>query len=177
MSTNYKFIPEISPNQRNWQVKVIVAEKLAPKQAKHGNSRYQNMILMDLKVNINSFNVYSYFCKQYILYNLINFLFYPLSQGNKVYTTLYDGNITAFEDQLLLSKTYVISNALVKETKPEYRASNGDVQWIISGKTRVEELNENNMEFLFSTYTFTPFDQLDKYMDCDNDISISYTRS
>ncbi|CAA2992121.1 Hypothetical predicted protein [Olea europaea subsp. europaea] len=93
-------------------------------------------------------------------------------KGNKVHTTLYDGNIIAFEDQLLLSKTYIISNALVKDTKPEYRASNGDMQWTISRKTRIQEVDENNMEFLFSTYTFTPFDELERYMDCNNDISI-----
>ncbi|CAI9760519.1 unnamed protein product [Fraxinus pennsylvanica] len=45
-------------------------------------------------------------------------------QGNKVHATLYDGNINAFEDQLILSKTYIVSNALVKDTKPEYKAAN-----------------------------------------------------
>lgn len=90
-----------------------------------------------------------------------------------MHTTLYDGNINAFENQLLLGKTYVISNAIVKDTKPEYKALNDDFQWAITGKTRIQDLNENNMEFLFSTYTFTHFDQLEKYMDSNDDISSS----
>lgn len=141
MAGNFKFIPEISPTEKNWQAKLIVVEKFSPKQARHSSSRYQNMVLMDL-------------------------------QGNIVHTTLYDSNIIAFEDQLQLSKTYIVSNALVKDTKPEYRASNGNVQWIISGKTRIEEVNENHMEFLFSTFSFTPFPELEKHMDSNNDISI-----
>lgn len=134
MAANFKFIPQINPNERNWQAKVIVAEKFSPKQARHGTSKYQNMVLMDL-------------------------------QGNIVHTTLYDANIIAFEDQFHLSKTYIISNALVKDTKPEYRASNGNVQWIVSGKTRIQEIEENHMEFLFSTFSFTSFPELEKHMD------------
>ncbi|CAA2995760.1 Hypothetical predicted protein [Olea europaea subsp. europaea] len=51
MTSNYKLIQEINPNQKNWQATVIVAVKLASKQAKHSNSRYQNMVLMDLELN------------------------------------------------------------------------------------------------------------------------------
>ncbi|KAL2525922.1 Nucleic acid-binding [Abeliophyllum distichum] len=44
---------------------------------------------------------------------------------NKVQATIYDTNIQAFEDQLVPSKTYLISNAAVKPTKQQYRSSNG----------------------------------------------------
>lgn len=67
--------------------------------------------------------------KKYISSNIfIPFSVSHLVQGNKVHTTLYDGNITAFENQLLLSKTYIISNVVVKDTKAEYKALNGDFQ-------------------------------------------------
>ncbi|KAL2476429.1 Glucan 1 [Abeliophyllum distichum] len=46
-------------------------------------------------------------------------------QKNKIQATLFDNHITAFEDLLLLSKTYLISNATIKLTKPEYVASVG----------------------------------------------------
>ncbi|KAL2454075.1 Uncharacterized protein Adt_48423 [Abeliophyllum distichum] len=128
-------------DQRDWTTKIIVTEKLAPKIAKQNQSRYQHMILMDLK-------------------------------GNKVQATLYDANINAFEDQLILGKTYLISNATVRDTKHEYRSLVGEKQWTITGRTRIEELPEDNMALIFSTYEFTAFDELEKYMDSNKDISI-----
>ncbi|KAL2455154.1 FAD binding 3 domain-containing protein [Abeliophyllum distichum] len=130
MDEKFKLIPDIYPTQRDWTTKVIVTEKLAPKIAKQNQSRYQHMILMDLK-------------------------------GNKVQATLYDANINAFEDQLILGKTYLISNANL-----------GEKQWTITGRTRIEELPEDNMALIFSTYEFTAFDELEKFMDSNKDISI-----
>ncbi|KAL2492233.1 Uncharacterized protein Adt_27861 [Abeliophyllum distichum] len=141
MDEKFKLIPDIYPTQRDWTTKIIVTEKLAPKIAKQNQSRYQHMILMDLK-------------------------------GNKVQATLYDANINAFEDQLILGKTYLISNATVRDTKHEYRSLVGEKQWTITGRTRIEELPEDNMALIFSTYEFTAFDELEKYMDSNKDISI-----
>ncbi|KAL2456402.1 Nucleic acid-binding [Abeliophyllum distichum] len=93
-------------------------------------------------------------------------------QKNKIQATLFDNHITAFEDLLLLSKTYLISNATIKLTKPEYVASVGPIHWVITGKTRVIEIQEDNNALLSSTYNFTPFDKLKEYMDVDADISI-----
>ncbi|KAL2502675.1 replication protein A 70 kDa DNA-binding subunit B-like [Forsythia ovata] len=55
------------------------------------------------------------------------------NKGNKVQATIYDNNITAFQNKLLLSKTYLVSNATVKHTKAQYRSVAGDVQWTITG--------------------------------------------
>ncbi|KAL2517949.1 Replication protein A 70 kDa DNA-binding subunit B [Abeliophyllum distichum] len=93
-------------------------------------------------------------------------------QKNKIQATLFDNHITAFEDLLLLSKTYLISNATIKLTKPEYVASVGPIHWVITGKTRVIEIQEDNNALLSSTYNFTPFDKLKEYMDVNADISI-----
>ncbi|KAL2534568.1 replication protein A 70 kDa DNA-binding subunit B-like [Abeliophyllum distichum] len=95
------------------------------------------------------------------------------SEGSTVQATLYGQNITAFQDELLLGKTYLISNALVKETNAEYKAKSGEIQWTISGRTRIRRVEENNSNLLISTYSFTDFEDLPKYMDSNVDISLS----
>ncbi|KAL2527911.1 replication protein A 70 kDa DNA-binding subunit B-like [Forsythia ovata] len=93
------------------------------------------------------------------------------SEGSTVQTTLYGQNITAFQDELILEKTYLISNALVKVTSAEYKAKYGEVQWTISRRTRIRRVEENNSNMLISTYCFTNFEDLPKYMDSNIDIS------
>ncbi|KAL2505189.1 Replication protein A 70 kDa DNA-binding subunit B [Abeliophyllum distichum] len=94
------------------------------------------------------------------------------SEGSTVQATLYGQNITAFQDELILGKTYLISNALVKETSAEYKAKSGEMQWTISGRTRIRRVEENNSNILISTYSFTDFEDLPKYMDSNVDISV-----
>ncbi|KAL2521694.1 replication protein A 70 kDa DNA-binding subunit B-like [Forsythia ovata] len=93
------------------------------------------------------------------------------SEGSTVQATLYGQNITAFQDELILGKTYLISNALVKATSAEYKAKSGEVQWTISGRIRIRRVEENNSNLLIFTYTFTDFEDLPKYMDSNIDIS------
>ncbi|KAL2518971.1 Nucleic acid-binding [Abeliophyllum distichum] len=85
-------------------------------------------------------------------------------QGNKVHATIYNNDITAFQDTLLLSKTYLISNATVRHTDPKYKATAGPVQWTINGRTRIEELDENHDDLVFSTYDLVSFDNLQEYI-------------
>ncbi|KAL2543442.1 Replication protein A 70 kDa DNA-binding subunit B [Abeliophyllum distichum] len=94
------------------------------------------------------------------------------SEGSTVQATLYGQNITTFQDELILGKTYLISNALVKETNAEYKAKSGEMQWTISGRTRIRRVEENNSNLLISTYSFTDFEDLPKYMDSNVDISV-----
>ncbi|KAL2459842.1 replication protein A 70 kDa DNA-binding subunit D-like [Forsythia ovata] len=63
------------------------------------------------------------------------------TEGSTVQATLYGQNITAFQDQLTLENTYLVSNAMVKITNPEYKAKSREVQWIISGRTRIRKLS------------------------------------
>ncbi|KAL2488872.1 replication protein A 70 kDa DNA-binding subunit D-like [Forsythia ovata] len=65
-------------------------------------------------------------------------------QGNKVHATIYNNDITAFQNTLILSKTYLISNATVRHTDPKYRPRTAPVQWTINGRTRIEEQDENH---------------------------------
>ncbi|KAL2521563.1 Replication protein A 70 kDa DNA-binding subunit B [Forsythia ovata] len=93
-------------------------------------------------------------------------------ERNKVQATIYDTNIQAFQDQLIPSRTYLISNAAVRLTKPQYRSTVGEVQWTISGRTKVQELQEDHTAFISSAYVFTPFSGLYEHMDSKTDISI-----
>lgn len=54
--------------------------------------------------------------------------------------TIFDLNIAASEDRLVLSKTHFISNAIVKYTPPRFRDSIGKFQWSIYGTTRKQEI-------------------------------------
>ncbi|KAL2496209.1 replication protein A 70 kDa DNA-binding subunit B-like [Forsythia ovata] len=92
-------------------------------------------------------------------------------EGSTVQVTLYGQNITAFRDEMILGKTYLISNALVKVTSAEYKAKSGEVQWTISGRTRIRRVEENNSNLLICTYSFTDLEDLPKYIDSNIDIS------
>ncbi|CAA2999701.1 Hypothetical predicted protein [Olea europaea subsp. europaea] len=94
-------------------------------------------------------------------------------RGNEVTATMYDANIIALEDQLKLGKTYVGSNATIKDNKSQFRSSQEDKIWNITGKTKIEELNMNNLNFLLSKYKLTPFDKLEKHIDKNVNIGIT----
>ncbi|XP_022856736.1 uncharacterized protein LOC111377839 [Olea europaea var. sylvestris] len=94
------------------------------------------------------------------------------THGNTIQANLYNFNIIAFEDQLVLRKTYTISKAYVKNNTTNYRYSTGSLKWTIFGETRIEELNEDNLEFVFSTYQLTQLHELEQYMDTDADLNI-----
>ncbi|KAL2548750.1 replication protein A 70 kDa DNA-binding subunit B-like [Forsythia ovata] len=95
------------------------------------------------------------------------------SKGSTVQATLYGQNITAFQDELILENTYLISNAMVKVTSAKYKEKSGEVQWTISGRTRIRRVEENNSSMLISTYSFTDFEDFPKYMDSNIDISVA----
>ncbi|CAA3017185.1 Hypothetical predicted protein [Olea europaea subsp. europaea] len=93
-------------------------------------------------------------------------------KGNKVQATLFDSSITTFEDTLLPYKTYLISNAQVKETDTYYRAQLGHIRWTINAKTNIVEVDEQFNSLLSSTCNFISFENLQRYMDTNAEISI-----
>lgn len=74
----------------------------------------------------------------------------------------------------MIGKTSLISNATVKHTKVGYKNAYGDIQWTISGTTRVEETNVDHSAQLFSTFEFTPFQEFETLMDTNKDLSTAY---
>ncbi|CAA3005690.1 Hypothetical predicted protein [Olea europaea subsp. europaea] len=144
MGAFYKLIPQIFTFEKNWTAKIIVAGKQATKTDRNTVSRYQNLLLMDLEGN----------------------------KGNKVTAIIYDANIIALADELKLGKTYMLSNATVKDNRNEFRGSLQDKIWTIIAKTEMEELKEDNLNFLFSRYELTAFNKLERYMNSNAEISV-----
>jgi hypothetical protein len=101
----------------------------------------------------------------------VNTSIFFVIQGNEVTATLYDTNITALNDQLQLGKTYIISNATVKENRSQFKTSLDEKIWTITGRTKIEELHENNLNFIFLQYQLTPFHELEQHMDKNSNIS------
>lgn len=101
----------------------------------------------------------------------VNTSIFFVIQGNEVTATLYDTNITALNDQLQLGKTYIISNATVKENRSQFKTSPDEKIWTITGRTKIEELHENNLNFIFLQYQLTPFHELEQHMDKNSNIS------
>ncbi|CAA2992823.1 Hypothetical predicted protein [Olea europaea subsp. europaea] len=93
-------------------------------------------------------------------------------EGNKVTAIIYDTNITTLADELTLGKTYMLSNATVKDNRNEFRGSLEDKVWTITAKTKIEELKEDNLNLLFSRYELTAFNKLERYMDSNEEISV-----
>ncbi|KAL2548796.1 Uncharacterized protein Fot_10326 [Forsythia ovata] len=62
---------------------------------------------------------------------------------------------------------------MVKVTSAKYKEKSGEVQWTISGRTRIHRVEENNSSLLISTNSFTDFKDFPKYMDSNIDISLS----
>ena len=71
-----------------------------------------------------------------------------------------------------MTKTYLISNATVKEARAEFRERTDELQWTITPRTIIQELNETHDNVLETSYNFTPFTQLQAHMDKISDISI-----
>jgi len=74
-----------------------------------------------------------HFYYAHILY--INTLNFSVQQGNEITITLYDTNITALNHQLELGKTYIVSNATVKENRSHFKSCSSSDQkiWTITG--------------------------------------------
>lgn len=87
--------------------------------------------------------------------------------------TIFAQNIKALENTLVPSKTYLISNAYVKQTNERFRSTCGNTQWTISGSTRIEKVNENHIPLVESCFQFTTFDELHKHIDMDTEIGKS----
>ena len=94
-----------------------------------------------------------------------------LSQGNKIRAVIFDSAITAFQNKLQLTKTYLISNASVKEAKAEYKQCHDELYWTLNSRTTIQEVEENHATLLESTYSFTPFSDLQLHMDKMSHIS------
>ncbi|CAA3012713.1 Hypothetical predicted protein [Olea europaea subsp. europaea] len=78
-------------------------------------------------------------------------------ERKEITATMYDANITALNNQFELGKTNIVSNATVKDFKSEFRSFPEQKMWNVTGRTNVEELNEDNLNVMFSKFELTAF--------------------
>ena len=80
--------------------------------------------------------------------------------------TIFGCDIQLRKHTLSTLKKYFISNALVTPIKPEHRIVNNEYQWTIHARTVVQDALEDEVPFMRPEFSFVPFYQLYKYMDC-----------
>ncbi|KAK4842645.1 hypothetical protein QYF36_025313 [Acer negundo] len=87
------------------------------------------------------------------------------SEGTRVQASICGANIKLFEDTLIVSKSYQISNAYVKKIKSEHRIVENDLQWTVNGRTLVREV-EDDQVMVPAAFSFVSFSDLENYNDC-----------
>ena len=95
-------------------------------------------------------------------------------RGYEVRANIYSNNIQAFEDTLQVAKTYLLSNATVKEAKAEYRKHDDKLHWTINSRTMVQELDESHDQVRQSVYNSSPLASIQSHMDKKTEISSLY---
>ncbi|PON45931.1 Nucleic acid-binding, OB-fold containing protein [Parasponia andersonii] len=91
-------------------------------------------------------------------------------KGTKIRASIYSNNIPAFEHKLQKTKTYLLSNATVKDAKAEFRQRDDGLHWTINAKTTLQEIYENHDDVLQSVYNFTPFTEIQNVLTAVIDI-------
>lgn len=85
-------------------------------------------------------------------------------QGTKVQGTIFGQDITVLKDTLKTYQTYSISNAVVQPTPPEHRVINNDYQWLLYGRTPIEETPVPELSIRALEYDFVPLTELQKHV-------------
>ncbi|XP_071914148.1 replication protein A 70 kDa DNA-binding subunit B-like [Coffea arabica] len=87
------------------------------------------------------------------------------SNGSKVQGVLFDYAIQKMGPKLKLYKKYRISNAEVRAAAERFQLDGLKLQWIISTKTVVEEIDEADSSVLPFHFDFTAYKDLPPYVD------------
>ncbi|KAK1572455.1 hypothetical protein Q3G72_032837 [Acer saccharum] len=98
-----------------------------------------------------------------------------LDPGTRIQATIFDKNIRAFEDTLIVFKKYHITNANVRPILSDHRVVNNEYQWIIDGGTMVEEIEKKDIVGTSKNtpeFSFVPFSRLDNYIDSFDQVDI-----
>ncbi|XP_071909479.1 uncharacterized protein [Coffea arabica] len=92
------------------------------------------------------------------------------SKGSKVQGVLFDYAIQKMGPKLKLYKKYRISNAEVRSAAERFQLDGLKLQWIISTKTIVEEIDEADSSVLPFHFDFTAYKDLPPYADMKYEI-------
>ncbi|KAK4846191.1 hypothetical protein QYF36_014181 [Acer negundo] len=93
------------------------------------------------------------------------------SEGTRVQASIFGADIKFFEDTLIVSKNYQISNAYVKPIKSDHRIVENDLQWTVNGRTLVREV-EDDQVMVPAAFSFVPFADLENHKDCIAHVNI-----
>ena len=97
---------------------------------------------------------------------IIIFLF----QGSKVEGIIFNADIAIMSPRIEVYKKYLISNVQVKKIPENFRTTELAIQWIITSRTIIEEIVDNE-DVMAAKFTYTNFTDLAQYMD-RKDISV-----
>ena len=83
---------------------------------------------------------------------------------------IYKSDIEFFRNHFNLYRRYMVSNARVEYTPPEYRAHENQCTWYIDNSTIVQAIDEASPPEIPSVFTFTPFRRFYQHIDDTSDI-------
>ncbi|KAL3840261.1 hypothetical protein ACJIZ3_024852 [Penstemon smallii] len=93
-------------------------------------------------------------------------------RGQKIVATVYDEDIDDLKDTLLLSHTYLVSNAKVGPLDERYNRYGYPYQWTIGGKTAIKPVIDDVIPRAAIKPTFAPISQLQKHTSQDELIDV-----
>ena len=89
-------------------------------------------------------------------------------QGSKVEAIIFNADIPKMSPLLHVYKKYKITNAEVKPIPAKFQTSELTIQWVISTKTVIQEINDDPTEIMPVKFTYTKFTNLVHHMDEKN---------
>ncbi|KAL3838893.1 hypothetical protein ACJIZ3_023484 [Penstemon smallii] len=93
-------------------------------------------------------------------------------RGQKIVATAYDEDIDDLKDTLLLSHTYLVSNAKVGPLDERYNRYGHPYQWTIGGKTAIKFVIDDVIPRNAIKPSFAPISQLQKHASQDELIDV-----
>ncbi|XP_027167891.1 replication protein A 70 kDa DNA-binding subunit B-like [Coffea eugenioides] len=87
------------------------------------------------------------------------------SKGSRVEGIMFNTAVEKMGPKFHVFKKYLISNADVREIEEKYQTNGLTIQWLISTRTVVEELDEQATDLLPSQFTAASFKDLPLYAD------------
>ena len=89
-------------------------------------------------------------------------------QGSKVETIIFNADIPKMSPLLSVYKKYKITNAEVKPIPAKFQTAELTIQWVISTKTVIQEINDDANEIMPVKFNYTKFTDLVHHMDDKN---------
>ena len=89
-------------------------------------------------------------------------------QGSKVEAIIFNADIPKMSPLLRVYKMYKITNAEVKPIPAKFQTTELTIQWVISTKTVIEEINDDVNEIMPVKFNYTKFIDLVHHMDDKN---------